>query len=212
MKTGEMPLNFQIFKNYFSDPALRHLYIAQVCNQTIFWGSIFLLPDVLVSRGYDESIAFGGGHFAFIIGSAFMMIPSGYFADRFSPRSVIMVASLLGMIFFYTFLLNPLLPVVYLMPLLILAGSFLGVVQPVAVALGNILGKKNPGITGFFTMGLVWCLSETLGPAGSGLLSKLFDEDAPAKALMVFGLLYPILFYFTYRLPAREPVLEISGD
>lgn len=200
-KTSHIPFNLNMFREYFKDAALRRLYIAQVCNQTIFWGTIFLLPDVLVTRGYDPSIAYGGGHFAFIIGSAFMMIPSGYLADRFSPRKVIIACSLLGMVFFYLILFIPFLSSFYLIPLLAIAGSFLGVVQPVAVALGNELGKKNPGMVSAFTMGLVWCVSETIGPAGSGLLSKLFIEDAPAKSLMVFGLLFPVLFYSAYKLP-----------
>lgn len=195
------PFSFRMFKDYFKDAALRRLYIAQVCNQTIFWGTIFLLPDVLVTRGYDASIAYGGGHFAFIIGSAFMMIPSGHLADRFSPRNVIIVCSLLGMIFFYLLLFIPFLSPFYLIPILAIAGSFLGVVQPVAVALGSEIGKKNPGMVSAFTMGLVWCVSETIGPAGSGLLSKLFVEDAPAKSLMVFGLLFPVLIYSAYKLP-----------
>jgi FSR family fosmidomycin resistance protein-like MFS transporter len=201
-------LNLKLFKEYFNDRSLRSLYIAQVCNQTIFWGAIFLLPDVLATRGYDESIAFGGGHFAFIIGSAFMMIPSGYLADRFSPRSVILTSSFLGMLFFYTFLFMPQLPVIYLLPLLAIGGSFLGIVQPVAVACGNEIGKKNPGLVSAFTMGLVWCVSETIGPAGSGLLSKLFTDDAPAKSLMVFGLLFPVLLYYAYQLPSSQSVTE----
>ena len=196
-------LNFRTFQDYFKDDALRRLYIAQVCNQTIFWGTIFILPDVLVSRGYDSSIAFGGGHFAFIIGSAFMMIPSGHLADRFSPRKVMLVCGLMGMLLFYLLLFIPFLSAFYLIPLLALSGSFLGVVQPVAVALGNELGKKNPGMVSAFTMGLVWCVSETIGPAGIGMLSKLFVEDAPAKSLMVFGLLFPVLIYSAYKLPKK---------
>lgn len=194
-------LNFKMFRDYFKDDALRRLYIAQVCNQTIFWGTIFILPDVLVTRGYEPSIAYGGGHFAFIIGSAFIMIPSGHLADRFSPRKIILICGLLGMVFFYLLLFIPFLSPLYLIPLLAISGSFLGVVQPVAVALGNELGKKNPGMVSAFTMGLVWCVSETIGPAGSGLLSKLFVEDAPAKSLMVFGLLFPVLIYSAYKLP-----------
>lgn len=203
-------LNFNTFRNYFKNPALKSLYIAQVCNQTVFWGSIFLLPDVLVTRGYEESIAFGWGHFAFIIGSAFMMIPSGYLADIFSPRSVILTCGLLGMIFFYMFLFIPTMPIFYLIPLLVITGSFLGVVQPVAVALGSELGKENPGMVNAFTMGLVWCASETIGPAGSGILSKFFSEDAPAKSLMVFGLLFPVLLLSAYKLPGRETLPEAS--
>ena len=159
----------KIFKEYFQDPHLRSLYISQVCNQTMFWGLIFLLPDILVSRGYEESIAYGGGHFAFIFGGFFMMIPSGYLADRFSARSVILFFSLLGMLFFYAFLLIPELSNGYLLTTLFFSGALMGVIQPVAVALGNDLGRKNPGKIGAFTMGLVWCASETIGPLGSGL-------------------------------------------
>lgn len=204
---------FSTFRNYFKNPHLRSLYITQVCNQTVFWGSIFLLPDVLISRGYDASIAYGGGHFAFIIGGALMMIPSGYFADKFSSRSVILACGLFGMIFFYTFLLMPTLPSVYLIPLLVITGVFLGVVQPIAVALGNTIGKDHPGLTSACTMGLVWCASETVGPAGSGLLSKLFLEDAPAKSLMIFGLLFPFLLLNAYKLPllSSQPTQEVNS-
>jgi FSR family fosmidomycin resistance protein-like MFS transporter len=202
------PLSLKYFREYFQDPALKRLYLTQVCNQTIFWATIFLLPDVLSTREYEDSVAFGGGHMALIIGSAFMMIPSGYLADRFSSRSVILVSSLSGMILFYAFLLLPFLETIYLIPLLLIAGSFLGVVQPVAVALGNDLGRKNPGLVSAFTMGLVWCVSETIGPAGGGLLSKLFVEDAPAKALMILGALFPMKIYAAYRLP--KPAQESS--
>lgn len=194
-------LNFARIKDYLKNPSFRMLYITQVCNQTIFWGAIFILPDVLVTRGYSESIAYGGGHMAFILGSAFTMIPSGYFADRFSARSVILISTFFGMIFFFAFLLMPTLEPVYLITILLIAGSFLGIVQPLAVALGNDLGRHNPGMVSAFTMGLVWCVSETVGPAGTGLLSKIFIDDAPAKSLMVFGLLYPFQFYAAYRLP-----------
>lgn len=204
------PINLKIFKDYFKDPALRNLYITQVCNQTIFWATIFLLPDVLVSRGYEQSIAYGGGHFAFIIGGALMMIPSGFLADQFSPRSVILASSFFSMVFLYLFLFNPSLDSFYLIPLLAVGGAFLGIVQPVAVALGNHLGKKNPGVVGAFTMGLVWCVSETIGPAGSGFLSKLFTDDAPARSLMIFGLLFPVLLYHAYMLPSKETSLEME--
>lgn len=141
------------------------------------------------------------------------MIPSGYFADKFSSRSVILACGLFGMIFFYTFLLMPTLPSVYLIPLLVITGVFLGVVQPIAVALGNTIGKDHPGLTSACTMGLVWCASETVGPAGSGLLSKLFLEDAPAKSLMIFGLLFPFLLLNAYKLPllSSQPTQEVNS-
>lgn len=129
------------------------------------------------------------------------MIPSGYMADRWSARIVILVSSICGMALYFTFLMLPALSPTYLIIILILAGSFIGIVQPVAVALGNDLGRKNPGMASAFTMGLVWVISETVGPAGSGLMTKLFIEDAPAKALMVFGILYPLQIFAASRLP-----------
>lgn len=209
-----IPFGWKMFRDYFKDHTYRMLYITQVCNQTIFWATIFLLPDVLVSRGYSDTIAYGGGHMAFIIGSVFTMIPSGYFADRFSARNVIVISSLVGMIFFFALLMMPLLSPFYVILLLIGAGSLIGIVQPVAVALGTDLGRKNPGAVSAFTMGLVWCVSETMGPAGAGLLTKLFVEDAPAKALMVLGLLFPLMLYAAARLPRSvgEPELAIASS
>lgn len=219
MKKGEKAagsahskIGVQVIRSYFQNRPLKMLYILQVCNQIIFWGSIFLLPDVLVSRGYDTDIAFGGGHMAFIIGSAFTMIPSGLLADRFSPRSVIIASSAFGMIFYFAFLLIPDLPPTYLLTLLLLAGSAIGVVQPLAVALGNELGKDNPGIVSAFTMGLVWCVSESIGPAGTGLVSKLFMEDAPAKSLMIFGSLFPISLYAASQLPAVSRETDLIAE
>lgn len=219
MKKGEKAsgashstINMNVIKTYFQDRSLRMLFILQVCNQIIFWGTIFLLPDVLVSRGYDADIAFGGGHMAFIIGSAFTMIPSGYLADKFSPRSVIIASSVFGMIFYFTFLFIPNLSPFYLLLCLLLAGSSIGVVQPLAIALGNDLGRKNPGLVSAFTMGLVWCVSESIGPAGTGLVSKLFTEDAAAKSLMVFGSLFSVLLYAASQLPASQKETDLIAE
>jgi MFS transporter, FSR family, fosmidomycin resistance protein len=206
---GHFSFGLKTFKDYFQNRSLRMLYITQVCNQTIFWGTIFLLPDVLVTRGYPEDIAYGGGHFSFIIGSVFTMIPSGYLADRFSSRSVILSSGFAGMLFYFSFLLLPVLPSFYLLLILLLAGSLMGVIQPLAVALGNELSKNNPGMVSAFTMGLVWCVSETVGPAGTGLISRLFVEDAPAKALMILGLLFPISLYAAFQLP-QSAVEELA--
>lgn len=200
-------LSFSLFREYFKNRSLRTLYILQVCNQTLCWGMIFLLPDVLKERGYQDWLAFGGGHMVFILGSAFTMIPSGYFADKFSARKVILVASSLGMCFFFAFLSFPELSDMKLLTILFFTGSFLGIIQPLAVALGNELGKENPGLVSAFTMGMVWCISEPIGLGASGLLTKLFSEDAPAKALMIFGAAFPFLIQAAKELP-KELTLE----
>lgn len=213
-REGSPPIPFgrEMFRTYFKDPSLRTLYCMQVCNQTLSWAAIFILPDILASRGYSEEIAFGGGHMVYILGGVLMMIPSGLLADRFSARSVILTASTTGMVLFFTFLSLPFLPTLYLLPLLAVVGASLGLVQPVAVALGNKLGKKNPGLVSAFTMGMVWCVAEMVGPGTVGLLTKFFSEDAPAKALMTMGILYPVLILAAFKLPQVEEELVLAPE
>lgn len=177
---------FQLFRY----PELTTLYISQVCNQAIFWGVIFLLPDVLVSKGYESWISFGGGHFFFIIGGAAMMIPAGMLSDRYSPKVVLFFAAFVGLLLFYTLLLTPLLSDFAILPLLFALGSALGVCSPVAIAFGNKMLPSRPGLVSAFLMGLAWCISESIGPGGGGLLTKCFEDNAPVKALTCFGFLF----------------------
>lgn len=200
------------FKEFFQHPQLRLLYFNQVCNQTIAWGAIFLLPDVLISRGYGESMAYGIGHLAFILGGTLMMVPSGYLADKYSSKTVITFATLTGMVLFYTFLFVPLISTSLLILLLLGMGAAIGIVQPVAVAFGNQLCRSHPSMVSAFLMGLVWCVSETVGPAGGGLLTKLFTEDAPAKALSVLGLLFFVNLIVLAKLPKNVPEESLSVE
>lgn len=194
---------FSIFNilNLFKRRELRLLYLTQMFNQTLFWATIFLLPDVLHSRGYPDWLSFGGGHLALILGGACMLIPGGYLADRTSPRKVIIAAMSAAMIFFYAFLVFfPTDPSSTLLWLFCL-GAALGVVNPVGVAFGNRLCPEKPGLVSAFLMGLVWCVSEGLGPA-SGILTKAFEpQDAPAQTLMCLGTLNLIGILFASRLP-----------
>ncbi|MFV0340930.1 MAG: MFS transporter [Parachlamydiaceae bacterium] len=207
--TSSRRIGWEMVRDYFKNPSLKMLYFTQVSSQTISWSVIFILPDILHSRGYDASIAFGGGHFAFIMGGVLMMIPSGLIADRFSPRSYILFASITGSTLLFAFLSMPFLSDAYLLATLMLTGSMLGTIQPVAVALGNHLGRANPGLVSAFTMGMVWCVSEMVGPGGVGLLSGLFEEDAPAKATMVMGVLFlPSLVLCAYHLPKSAEQTE----
>ncbi len=55
-------INLKALFGMFKNRNLRLLYIAQVCNQTIFWGVIFFLPDTLICKKYDSWLCHGGGH------------------------------------------------------------------------------------------------------------------------------------------------------
>ena len=191
---------FRLFKNR----NLATLYVSQVANQTIFWAFVFLLPDVLLSREYDSWIVFGGGHMCLILGASIAMIPGGYLADKYSTRSVLLCSYAIGGVLLYTILFNPFLSNEMLLSILFILGGVTGVVNPVSLALGNRLSSKNPGMVSAFLMGMVWCVAECLGPGGGGLLTTLFVEDAPAKALSILGVTYLIGFVAATKLPVVE--------
>jgi len=188
----------------FKDPHMRWLYGLQVASQTLLWGMVFLLPDVLLARGCEEWVSFGGGHLAFILGSGAMMIPGGILADHFSPRIVMLVGAGIGLVVFNYFLLIPSVDSLMLTCTLVCLGACWGVIHPVGLALANRLYPETPGLVSAFLMGMVWCVSESAGPS-SGALTKLFEGvDAPAKALQVLGVLGIVSVIFAWMLPVIE--------
>lgn len=204
---------FAAMTKLFQNRDLLILYLTQVCNSTIFWGLIFLLPDVLISKGYEGWISLGAGHFFYIIGGALVLIPGGYLADRYSTKAVVFCSSITGLILFYSFLLFPMLPDLAVLSILFCLGAALGVITPVIVAHGNKLMPSRPGLVSAFLMGLVWCVAEALGPGGGGLLTKCFTEDAPVKALLTFGIFFAgasICILFLPKEVSKEYEWEIA--
>ncbi len=199
--------NFRDFLSFFKRSELRCLYISQVANQSLMWGMIFILPDVLKTLGHVDWVCYGGGHMCLILGGTLMMIPSGYLADRYSARHLLLYSSFIAFITFYLFLFSGGISMTLVLLALLILGASLGVANPVAVALGNRLVPEQPGTISAFLMGLVWCISEVIGPGGVGLLSAWFDNYAPVKALSVLGTLFFINIYATIRLPKEVPVL-----
>lgn len=196
----------------FKIKELRTLYVVQLTNQTVFWSFVFLLPDILYSRGYEDWIAFGGGHMFLISGASLAMIPGGYFADHFSSRKILLFSSSMGLFLTSLFIYLPPLPNWGLLSLLFVLGGTVGIVNPVALALGSRLIPSNPGTVNAFLMGLVWCVAEVLGPGGGGLLTKLFSEDAPAKALAILCMSFPICFFASYLLPEWDAKKKDLGE
>lgn len=197
---------------FFKRKELRMLYFTQLACATMFWGTMFLLPDVLSGRGYDTWIAFGGGHMMFILGGALMMVPAGYLADRFSSRIVILTSIMTGMVLFYLFLLNPVIDNYLLLALLFGMGASIGIVNPVAVAMGTRLVPNQKGLVSAFLMGLVWCVSEGIGQAGGGLLTRTFDNDVAAKALASLGVIFLLGIAAASQLPQKETALDLAEE
>jgi MFS transporter, FSR family, fosmidomycin resistance protein len=202
----KVQINVKVFADFFRRKVLRLLYFSQVCNATLMWGTMFLLPDILKERGYDSWVTFGGGHMFFILGSAAMVIPAGYLADKYSTKLVIFVATVISLVLFYAFIFIPNLPSEILLPVLFFTGAALGVVNPVSVAFGTHLEPQQKGMVSAFLMGLVWCVSEGIGQCGGGLLTTCFDNDAPAKALAVLGCLFPLALGIVARLPQEADI------
>lgn len=199
-----------IFSQFFKRDELRNLYFAQVAQQSILWGTIFMLPNALNALGHSEWVCLGGGHLCFIFGSALMMIPAGYLADKYSARKVLLVANSAACVFFYLFLFSEEIPPLLVLPMLVLLGAFFGIGSPVAVAFGNRLVPEQPGAVSAFLMGMVWCVSEVIGPGGAGYMSTLFPEHGPVKALALLGFFFFIAIYATYLLPEEAPAERVQ--
>lgn len=193
------------FVGFFKIPSLRALYFSQVANQSILWGTIFILPDVLKVLGYPEWTCYGGGHFCFILGAACMAIPGGYLADIYSERRVMLYSGLISSVCFYFILFSGGISLTILLFSLFILGATLALMNPLALSLGHRIEPTRSGAISAFLMGLVWCLSEALGPGGVGLMSRFFDDAAPVKALAVLGLFFFIQVGGTIRLPKIVP-------
>lgn len=198
------------FIGLFKKPHLRSLYLSQVANQSILWGTIFILPDALKTLGHADWICYGGGHFFFILGGACMMIPGGYLADRYSARHVMLYAGLVSATAFYFILYFGGLSITVILMSLFVLGASLALINPVGIALGVRFEPKHPGAVSAMLMGLVWCVSEAVGPGGVGLMSTFFTDYAPVKALAVLGCFFLVQIYCTICLPKSVAAMEAS--
>lgn len=202
------------FRDFFKNPSLRCLYISLVANQSILWGTIFILPDALHALGQSSWICSGGGHCAFIMGSAIMMVPGGYLAQLYSARSVMLYGGLAAMGAFYVLLLFGMSSPALVLVTLSFLGATLALMSPLALALGTRLEPTRSGAVSAFLMGLVWCVSEAIGPGGVGFLSHLFSDGAAIKALAILGALFLVHVYAVIGLPEEEPtrVVQAKAD
>lgn len=203
---------FKDFIEFFKNPTLRALYISQIANQSILWGTIFILPDVLREQGHGDWTCYGGGHFCFILGAACMVVPGGYLADIYSPRRIMLYGGLISFFAFYFILFSGGISIILLLPALFVLGSTLALMNPIAVSFGNRLEPTRSGAISAFLMGLVWCVSEALGPGGLGAMSSLMSEseEASSKALAILGSLFFVQIYATTCLPKEAP--EVASE
>jgi len=214
--TGENARESVSFKDIwklFKCKPLRSLYFVQLCNQAVFWAIIFLLPDFLLRRHYDEWVAFGGGHLAFFCGAAFGCLPMAYLRRYVATSKIIAMQLVATTFLFYLFLTIPYLSVVNLIVLLFLVGTFLGSIMPLVLFLGSEFLPQSRAMVSAFLMGLVWVISEGLGVSIAGLLTLCFSHNAPKKVLFYFGLLLiPALFFIKPVIKAEKEQFTWKGE
>jgi FSR family fosmidomycin resistance protein-like MFS transporter len=204
ISTQKKPFSFTQIFQFFRRRDTRLLWLFHFSITSIYWGTIFYFPDILKEKACPSWICDGTGHLFFVLGAAFMSLPAGWIADRFSPRSVLQVTVLVSMVAYFILLLSPDLPAYILLPLAMGVGAGLGVVTPLTIAWGNAMVPESPGLISAFLMGFVWFVSELVGITGVGLLSRLFDEAGATQSLVVLGLLFVLASFSLYRLGKAE--------
>jgi len=197
-------ISLKIIGKFFQSKPLRSLYFVQVANQTILWSTVFLLPDFLVSRGYEHWICYGGGHFVLLLGATLICIPVSYISDKITPAKTQMVSFIATIILYYLFIFTTDMPTAQLFTLLFVIGGLLGSMTPLSLALANEVAGSNRGMVSAFLMGLVWIVSEGIGIGLSGTIADLFESDGPAKALACIGVFLFVGTYFSYSLLSSE--------
>ncbi|MEI8365723.1 MAG: MFS transporter [Parachlamydiaceae bacterium] len=200
--------SFKAVANIFKQREICLIYLTLICSASLLWAVIFLLPDILSSRGYEPWIAFGGGHMAFILGGALTMMPAGYLADKYSSRFIMIFSMASAMTLYYLFILFPMLGDYSVLTVLFGMGAAVGVVQPVGIAMGSRLLPQRKGMVSAVLMGMVWCVAEGLGQTGGGFLVKCFSEDAAAKSLAILSMLFLVGTITAFLLPQTDAALE----
>lgn len=176
------------------------LYCVQVLTQTILLSLLFLLPDLLRMRGFDDWYSLGGAYFCFVIGEIGLSIPAGYLTDKYNSRTILLIAVLGSLFTLYLFLLSPPLPLLYTSILLMILGGFMGLVNPVIVAAGSRLVPAN---TSSFISALLMGGASCIGGFGIVIvvfLTRFFSHEPMIKALEVMGLLFVASIFFLFSL------------
>jgi FSR family fosmidomycin resistance protein-like MFS transporter len=182
------------------------LYIVHVLLQIVVISFTFLLPDILMIKGYQEWFCLGGGYLCFIMGSVLTSIPIvGYGVDKIGYRLVLVAIIITSAISLYVFLAVETLSLTVPILLLGLLGGTMGVFIPVVVAGGtqNVPASMRSFVSALY-MGGTTCVGG-LGPILVSLLASFFGKQTPVIALQGAGLLLIFSLGFIYYLP--DPLL-----
>jgi FSR family fosmidomycin resistance protein-like MFS transporter len=186
------------------------LYLTQVCNFSMLTAFMFLLPDLMRSKGCDGWLSMGGGHLCFVIGGAMLMVPAGHLSDRFGSKPVLLTILFFSLLFFYSFLSQVEFSLWKTIFFLICLGGFMGTVTPVLVSWGNKLVPESPSTVSALMMGFAWCVAN-LGSMWAGLIAKNIKTSEPiVMTLSILGRGLVLGFFLILFMPQRSqaPVVD----
>lgn len=191
------------------------LYFAQIANQSVFISFLFLLPDLLFTRGCESWLCLGGGHLCVIVGGAFSMVVAGWLCDKYGHRVVLLSVFGGGLVALYLFLLQSTLSLTTNVLALSFLGAFLGVSNPVIISWGNRLVPESPSTVSALLMGLAWCFGN-LAPIVAGFLVKQFVDRAYVIAAGIMGLSWllsaTLIFFIPREASAEEEDAETQAS
>lgn len=177
------------------------LYITHVLLQIVVLAFTFLLPDILIIKGYEEWFCLGGGYFCFIIGAVLISLPIGYCVDKIGYRLVLAAIVVASTSILYLFLRLETLSMTLPILLLMLLGGTMGVFIPVVVAGGTQdVPAHTRSLVSALYMGGTACIAG-FGPILAGLIASFFEEQAPVIALQALSLLLIAALGCIYYLP-----------
>lgn len=200
------------FKEGRNKKAFTFLYFAQLCQQSVTYGFIFFLPDILRCQGQNPLICYGLGHCMLIIGSGVMLIPMGILADYLGQKRVLILLGTFSTFFFYLFLFKGQEANIGVVLILFFLGATIGSFNPIGVSLGNRLITNRASSVSAILMGGVWCFSHVIGSGIGGLMTKLFSENEVIYAMAVLGLLYPLCIVFISFIPSAKLLVLDDKD
>lgn len=135
------------------------LYFTMVMSSAIHVGLIFLLPDLLISKGTANWMIMGGGHLVYVMGGCFGLGPAGYLSDKFGPRQIMLAGIFLAGVFLSTLVISDTVSPFYLIPNLLLLGAATNTCTIVGVAYGSKMFPNQAGTVCGLLMGCTWCLA-----------------------------------------------------
>ncbi len=177
------------------------LFLILVINSAVNGGLFFILPEFVSQRGYPDWLANGWAFYFFVLGSTLMMVPAGRLADRIGRRVTLIVCAGLSAVTYHALVRLPHMPIPAFIAVCIVAGGFLGTVNPLGVAFGQHLApRRNVGMVSAIMMGLAWCL----GNVSPSLVGYHAKRTSPATALLWLGACNVVMFALGFLLPGRR--------